>query len=130
MQFDLNNLNEGTWFSIEGTDARICLRGITPDDARRIRKDSIKKNKLEFGKDGKPHYIPVEDEDRFFDLLWDYYIVSWENIKDQNGNDIKCNKENKILLMGKSAKFSSMVTKYIDQLNEALSVEREQDEKN
>ena len=98
---------------------RVCAG----DDFRNIRKQTLKK-KVEY-KNGQRFQIEVIDEDLENQLLWDFCIIGWENFFDASGNPIPCTKENKILLMGKSIKFSRFV---LDCLNKIAEIETEQSE--
>jgi len=121
--FDIGGeLNPGVTFDFEGS-GKMTFRVCAGDDFRNIRKQTLKK-KVEY-KNGQRFQIEVIDEDLENQLLWDFCIIGWENFFDASGNPIPCTKENKILLMGKSIKFSRFV---LDCLNKIAEIETEQSE--
>jgi hypothetical protein len=131
MNFDLTNLNPGTWFDFEEGGARVCLRVCDGDAMRQIRKKTIKK-KAELKKvDNVMQKVVSEEtnEDLQSDLIWDYCIVDWEgffNVK--TDEPILCTTENKLLLMGKSVEFSRFVADALGKLRDTF--EGDEAEKN
>lgn len=122
---------QGTWFEMEG-GGRVQLRTLTADDLKTIRKATVKK-RVEFKKvDGTPGRFEVEetDEDKQNEMFWDRVIVSWENLFDGKGEAIPCTKENKMLLILKSVKFSKFVGESLRVLQEQEAELEEAREKN
>ncbi len=120
--WDLNDLNPGASFDMEG-GGKVRLRVCAGEDFRNIRKQTLKK-KVEY-KNAQRHSYEDIDEDLENKLLWDFCIVGWENFFDASGNPIPCTKENKVLLMGRSIKFSRFV---LDSLNKLAEMNIEQAE--
>jgi hypothetical protein len=127
------NLDEkpGVFFDMDG-GGRVQLRSIDVDDWKAIRKQTVRK-KVDFKKvDGTPGRFEYEEvnEDLQNELFWDKVIVSWENFLDGKGVSIPCTKENKILLMSRSAKFAKFVGECLKQIAEDEGIQAEQAEKN
>jgi len=120
--FNLAELNPGVVFDFEN-GGTVTLRVCAGDDFRHIRKQTSKK-KVEY-KNGQRFQVEIIDEDLENQLLWDFCIIGWENFFDGSGSPILCTRENKILLMGKSIKFSRFV---LDCLNKITEIETEQAE--
>ena len=115
MNFDITgDLNPATWFDFED-GGRVAVRLCAGGDYRNIRKQVTKK-KAEY-RNAQRFEVQEVNEDLLNELLWDFCIVGWENLFDKNGKDIPCTKENKILLMGHSIKFSNFVTTCLDKLS-------------
>lgn len=125
--FNLEDLNPGVLFDMEG-GGKVRLRVCAGDDFRNIRKQTLKK-KVEY-KNGQRHSYEEIDEDLENKLLWDFCIIDWENFFDGSGNPIPCTKENKVLLMGKSIKFSRFVLDSLNKLAEINSEQAEAESKN
>jgi hypothetical protein len=117
--FDLEESGKGAWFDMEG-GGRVQLRTLTAYDFKEIRKQTVK-SKTEYKRiDGKAERFDVDvvDEELQNALFWDHCIVNWENLFDSKNNPIPCNKENKIILMERSLKFSKFVGECLRKLNE------------
>jgi len=118
--FNLTNLEEAAWFDYEG-GGRVKLRVCSADDYQSIRKKTFKRT-VEFKKiDNRLERFAVDepvDDDKFRIMLWDMWIVDWENFYDADMKPIPCTTEMKILLMGKSVKFAKFVGQCMDTLTE------------
>ena len=122
---------QGAWFDMEG-GGKVQLRTLTTDEWKAIRKQTVKQ-KVDFKKvDGTPGRFPYEEvnEDLQNELFWDAVIVSWEKLFDGKGNEIPCTKENKILLMSRSAKFAKVVADGLKIMAEDETAQAEASEKN
>jgi hypothetical protein len=104
--FNLKNLNPGTWFDFKD-GGRVCLRVCAGGDLRTIRKQTVTIKKE--WKDGKRVIDEDVNTDLQNELIWDFCIVDWEKFFDVEKKPIPCTKENKLLLMDKSIKFSSFI---------------------
>ena len=139
-QFDLEKLDEGTWFTFcesridnngetifddpkEGA-GKVCLRQAGFDILEDIRRECGGKIKREFVLNPKTRSMePVEyrqqtdaERKRDREMLWDYVIVGWEGLKDKNEIDIEINIENKMKLIS-IPMFSRFVTRCLDLLD-------------
>ncbi len=125
--FNLEELNPGTCFELEG-GGKIYLRVCAGDDYRKIRKQSVTK-KVDYKNAQRFPYDSV-NEDLENKLLWDFCIVNWENLFSdvEKTMPIPCTTENKMLLMGKSLKFSRFVSDCLSKLTE-IDVEQEEIER-
>lgn len=119
------------WFEMDG-GGRVQLRSLTTDAFKSIQKQTVKK-KVDFKKvDGVPARLEYEevDADLQNELFWDAVVVAWENLLDAKMATIPCTKENKILLMSRSARFAKFVADSLKTLSEDEAREAEQSEKN
>ena len=130
------DLNPGTWFDMEG-GGRLCVRVCAGEDYRNIRSQSFKRIKeIKSNKTTRAMEVLRYDEEidptgaLFNELLWDFCIVDWEKFFDKDMNPIPCTKENKILLMNKSIKFSKFFADCIAKLTEVTEDEKEEETKN
>jgi hypothetical protein len=119
MQIDLERLNPGTWFDMDG-GGRICLRTCAGDDYRAIHDQAVKrKSEVVFDpKTRQPHRLNSEETDErlLSELLWDFVIVDWSDLFDAKQQPIPCTREMKQLLMGRSPSFSAHVSGLLAQL--------------
>ena len=127
------NLEErkSTWFEMDG-GGRVELRTLSYDALKTISKQSTRK-RVDFKKvEGTPGRFEYEEvnEELQNELFWDHCILSWENLFDSKEVEIQCTKENKVLLMTKSAQFAKFISDSIETLNEDEVVQSEVAEKN
>lgn len=128
-KFSLKDPNPGIWFSFDDQDPEsgsICIRVMNAAKLKEIRKLAIR-DQVEY-KHGQRFPFTKIDEDLMSDLTWDYCIVAWKKLEDDEGNPIECTKENKIKLMTENVGFQmfvqSCVTK-VSEINEQYEVDRE-----
>ena len=126
MKIDTKNPNPGVWFSFG--DAEVCIRLFPASERERVMSKCSKKK--EYFKAGRKIVEEVINEELFSELLWDYCIINWKNITDQDGNEFPCSKENKIFIMKESPRFSNFIADCLEKLNEADITEKERIEKN
>ena len=132
MRYDLKNLNPGIWFFFDedkgDEGGSVCLRICDSDILREIRKQTIKQKVIY--KDHQRYEYEDENEDLRNELIWDYCVVDWKGVFDQDDHLVPCNKEMKMLLMGKSVTFATFVTDKLKELNNIESDRQEELEKN
>jgi len=107
--------NKGTIFELEGGGS-VELRVSTPELWKDINKKTVTK-KIVYNKHGR--FIEEEkDDDIQSEMLWDFCIVSWKGLYSDKEckKPILCNRENKILMMNRSLKFSSFIAAKITEL--------------
>ena len=106
MKVNLGELNPGAWFDLPG-GGRVRVRVAPPAILKQIQSKTTKK-KVEYRRGGRFEIVETDDEkaDR---LLWDYIVVDWQGIEDDSGNAVPCTLDNKVLLMGQSIVFGSVV---------------------
>lgn len=115
MKFNLSDLNPGTTFDV-GDGASITLRlcnGAALDEIYRSTS-----TRREVWKRGNRTVETEVDEARRSEMIWDYSIVEWSGIEDEEGKPIPCTADNKATLMNGSLVFSRMVNGLLDQLIE------------
>ena len=75
-------------------------------------------------------FAPTDEErDRFDEELWDFTIARWYLVK-PDGSEITCTRENKILMMRGSIKFSNWINDSLDIMREDIKVYKQELEKN
>lgn len=117
MKFDLENLNPGVFFEFGDDDkGGVTIRLANGEILDKINTQCQKK-KIEFKK-GQRFEVIESNEELRSKMLWDYVIVGWEGIVDSEDKEIKCTKENKVLLMKSSPKFSTFVGACVEKLSE------------
>lgn len=108
MKINFNDPNPGQWFDLDA-DTAICLRIANTKFLRSIEK------------------LPKEQQEQ---KTWDYCIVGWRNLLDEDGNEIPCTRENKIKLIAESMDFMLVVNHFLEKINEDLRLRKEDLEKN
>jgi len=128
MKIDLENINPGTWFDFSDGEGRICLRICAIEDLELIRKQTRKK-KIEYKRGQRFEYEEINNrlED---DKVWDFAIMDWKGVYDADDKEIKCTKENKIMLMRQSVEFANFIAKCLEDLEKIIGQENEEAEKN
>ena len=119
----INRNNPGVWFDLPDDEpeadegkSRICLRVCNAEILETINDQTIKKR--EVFKKGQFHDRVEVDEKLRNRLLWDYSIVDWVGIQDENGVDIPCDTDTKVALMTGSPVFVQIVSERLDVLRE------------
>ena len=133
MEGTILNLEEtsGAWFSMDG-GGRVELRTLSYDILKAITKQTTRK-KVDFKKvEGTPGRFEYEEvnEDLQSELFWDYCIMGWENLFDSKEKPIPCTKENKVLLMTRSAQFAKFIAESLETLGTDEKEQAEVIEKN
>ena len=134
MKLNLKNLNAGTFFAwegeLDGSKNGITVRELSSKELRRINKETLKKNKIIFDQKGVPIEVPVFDEDKQDELIYDYCIVDWSGLEDDDGKPIPCNAKNKVKLMQEEPVFMAFVTDCIKRVSVVANETEEAAEKN
>jgi len=119
MKFDLAELNPGVFFSFdenEDGEGGVTIRLANGKTLDEINKACIKK-KVEFRR-GQRHEVIIDNDELRSKMLWEYVIIDWKGLYDQDGKEIPCTKENKVMLMQGSVKFSSFIGNCVEKLTE------------
>ena len=119
MKFDLTELNPGVFFSFdenEDGEGGVTIRLANGKILDEINKACIKK-KVEFRR-GQRHEVIIDNDELRSKMLWEYVIIDWKGLYDQDGKEIACTKENKVMLMQGSVKFSSFIGNCVEKLTE------------
>ena len=69
------------------------------------------------------------DEEKLSEAVNDFCIAGWF-LKDKEGNEVPCTRDNKLLLMGKMPRFARWINKCLTELREATEKEAEAERKN
>lgn len=138
MPFALKAKNEpARFYSNETREEWVDLKALTPSELAAIRKKTVAK-RVEYytppearNCSAQPFRYEIEDFDSeaFQRLFWDAQIVDW-SIKDENGNEIPCTLENKMLLIENSNEFGKWVLDSLAVLEKDLKDRVEKSEKN
>lgn len=108
--FSTKDPNPGVWFKFDENDpesGEIRIRVMNNKSRKLLEKECVKK-KVEHNRHGRFAY-DEPDEDKFSRMLWDYCIVEWNNLEDDDGNLIVCTTEKKTELMQENVGFASFV---------------------
>ena len=131
-KFSLKDPNPGVWFLFDEQDpesGRICIRVLNPAHGQEIEKQTSKE-RWEWRQGQKVKLPPDVDDDKRLRLIWDYSIVGWERLEDDEGKPLDCTPENKISLMRENPNFFSFVNACISQLNREYELLQEKVRKN
>lgn len=141
MKVKINTPNPGTWFNFKEDNSEeggVCVRAVTPSVLAEIEKKNSKKH-FEYAAPVGPNgrRLPAQrfewieyDEEALFADRWDYCIVDWRNLTDENNVPIPCERENKAKLMGENLLFSAFILQCLTKLNEVVSAEMKESAKN
>lgn len=129
MQFTTKN--EGKWFWFDEnneSEGGVLLRPLTVGEANKINKLCSKKEK-KFTKKNVYQWSDINEE-QYNKLVYDYCIVDWKNVVIEDGKEIECNQENKMLLMNNSMDFVNFILKHLESLNSEVLADVEDKEGN
>jgi hypothetical protein len=128
---DLEEKEESGTFDLKG-GGKVSLRLMTDKDVREIRAACLS-TAVEYPLlDGKYQRFEAEkfNGELFEEMRLDRNIVGWESLFDRNSKPIPVTKENKALLMAKSAAFREAVDAGLAALKATEKARTEQVEKN
>ena len=131
MKFNMKDLNPGTWFKFNEGDEEsgsICLRVLNAEKLAEIRDKTIR-TEVEYRNNNRYEYQKMDNAARD-KIIWDYCIVDWNGLEDDEGNVIDCTTENKIKLMNGHVGFSSFIEACLEKLNRLNDEHAEYLEKN
>lgn len=121
---NFNSENLGTWFYYNPDDESqggVCLRELSIDESERIDKLTIKITKK--FKRGQWVEDKKVDEKLASKLRWDYCITDWKKTN-LDGQELECNKENKVKMM----KVIDFVKHVVDSLNDLVDANKSLEE--
>ena len=131
MKLNLKDLNPGTWFKFDEEDPEsgsICLRVLNAGKLAEIRDKTIK-TQVEYRGTNRFEYQSMDNAARDR-IIWDYCIVDWEGLIDDEEKPIECTTENKISLMNGHVGFSVFIESCLEKLNKLNEIHAEYLEKN
>ncbi|GAG19376.1 unnamed protein product [marine sediment metagenome] len=131
MKFNMEDLNPGAWFYFNESDhddGKILLRVLTTGKLSEIREKSME-TKVEYHNSNRHEFMVANDALRD-EIIWDYCIIEWENLDDDEGVPIECTTENKLKLMNNHPTFSSFIESCLTRLNSQMEMLSEYREKN
>jgi hypothetical protein len=131
MKFSMKDLNPGTWFYFDPNDSdsgKICIRILNSGKLAEIRDKTIT-TEYEY-KNGQRYENQKINHALRDTIIWDYCIVNWQGLIDDDEKPIECTTENKLKLMNDHVGFSSFVENCMDQLNQEVERQAEYSEKN
>ena len=131
MKFNMKDLNPGAWFKFEPDNpesGKIKLRVLTSGKLAEVR-DKTVKTEVEYRGEHRYEYPNMDNAARDR-IIWDYCIVDWEGLVDDEDAPIECTTENKIKLMNDHIGFSMFVEQCLEKLNKQNEIRAEYLEKN
>jgi hypothetical protein len=131
MKFSMKDLNPGAWFNFDDNDpdtGKILIRVMTSGKLAEVR-DKTMQTKVEY-KNNQRFEFQDPDYDARDLIIWDYCIVDWVDLVDDDGTQIECTTDNKIKLMNEHVNFSLFVESCLDKLNVQHEIHKEYSEKN
>ena len=117
--FSLRDPNPGVWFKFDDADpesGEIRIRAMNNEQRKKLQKECNKK-RVEY-KHGQRFEVTDVNDDKFSELLWDYCIVEWKGLTDDDGTPLLCDKETKTTLMQTNVGFAQFVGKCLELLGE------------
>jgi hypothetical protein len=130
-RFSLTDPNPGVWFAFNDDDpetGRICIRVINGEKQQELRKRTVKK-RIEY-KHGQRFEYEDRDDEAYSRLLWDYVIMDWERLENDDGTSIECTAENKNKLMMANVRFGQFVGSCVEKVNALMEARTAEIEKN
>jgi hypothetical protein len=131
MKFSMKDLNPGAWFNFDDNDpdtGKILVRVLNSEKLAEIRNETIKTN-VEYRKDKRFEFQEIDHSARDR-IIWDYCIIDWKELVDDDDNAIECTTDNKIKLMNEHIGFSLFVETCFDKINAQSEKLAEYSEKN
>jgi hypothetical protein len=111
-------------------DGHILIRTIPAADMEKINKRTSKKKPPEYRR-GTRYEVPNEINEKLrSELMWDFIVVSWEGIVDENGKKIPVTKETKVKLMQEWPAFAILVSEGLEQMTTDNTTIRNDETKN
>lgn len=116
MILDFEDANPPVWFRYPDDPDKmaVAVRLCAGEALDEIRK-ATRKKRVEYKKGQRFVFFDV-NEDLENEMVWDYCIVDWENMKDPKKKNMPCTKENKCKAMRKSPKFAAFLAVCLRQL--------------
>ena len=117
--FSIKDPNPGIWFKFNEDDpesGEIKIRVLNSAQRNKVQKTCVK-NKTEYKHGQRFEYTETKD-DKFSEMLWDYSIVEWNSLEDDEGSTIECTTENKVFLMQNNVGFAQFVSQCMEMLSE------------
>jgi hypothetical protein len=115
--FNIKDPNPGTWFSFDDNDAesgKIKIRPVTLAKRQEIHKKTIK-TKVEY-KHNQRFEVQDVNEDLLSEMIWDYVIVEWQGLVDDENKEIVCDPKTKTVLMSNNIGFAQFVNQCLEQV--------------
>jgi len=131
MKFNMKDLNPGAWFNFDDNDpgsGKILIRILNSERLAEIRNKTIKTN-VEYRGDKRFEFQDIDHSARDR-IIWDYCIVDWRDLVDDDEVPIECTTDNKIKLMNEHIGFSLFVENCLEKLNVQNEMHNEYLEKN
>jgi len=117
--FSTKDPNPGVWFKFNEDDpdsGEIKIRVINAARRNEINK-ACNKHRVEY-KHGQRFDVTDPNDDLFSQMLWEYAIVDWNGLEDDDGKTLVCTNETKLFLMQNHVGFAQFVGKCMEKLGE------------
>jgi len=130
MKLDMKELNPAAkfTFSDDPDSGVVHIRVMTPGKLAEIRDQTIL-TKVEYKNHNRFEYTEIDYAKRD-QIVWDYCIVSWEGLDDDDGKPIPCTTENKLRLMNEHPGFAGFVNNCLEKLQKDWEKRQDYLEKN
>jgi hypothetical protein len=131
MKIDIDNLNPGSWFFFfddKPEEGRIKLRVLNTEMRSKIA-DKTTEIKIEY-RTSQRYEVEKVNTELASKMMWDFIIVDWENLLNNDGSPIECNIDNKYLLMTNEPGFAAFIAECLEKLNEDIFERKAFSEKN
>ena len=118
-KFSIKDPNPAVWFKFDESDpesGEIGIRALNANERQKIGKACIKR-RVEY-KHGQRFEVQDTDDELYSEMLWDYCIVDWKKLEDDDGKTIPCTTEKKLFLMRNNPGFAQFVSQCLEMLAE------------
>lgn len=130
-QFSMKEPNPGVWFKFDERDPEsgsVRVRVVNAARRSEMQKACVAQ-KVEYKHGQRFEYTKADDE-RFSEMLWDYSIVEWVRLEDDDGKPIACTAENKVFLMQNNVGFAQFISRCLEIVTETEEERADAVEKN
>ncbi len=130
MKIAYNDPNPGVFFAfdVKHPDEGITVRPLNDSQIKIISKETEKYETEVI--DGKWVERTQTNDEKRADLVYDYCIVGWSGLTDEDGKPIECTRETKLKLMRENPNFALFVNQAIAAAGSKLALNKETELKN
>jgi hypothetical protein len=117
--FSTKDPNPGVWFKFDENDpdsGEIKIRVVNATRRNEIQK-ACNRKRVEY-KNGQRFEVSDMNDDLFSQMLWEYAIVDWNGLEDDDGKTLVCTNETKLFLMQNHVGFAQFIGKCMEKLGE------------
>ena len=118
-KFSIKDPNPGVWFKFNEDDpdsGEIRIRVVNSSKRQEIQKACVKR-RVEY-KHGQRFEVQDTNDELFSEMLWDYSIMEWNRLEDDDGKPIVCDTDMKVFLMQNNIGFAQFVSRCLELITE------------